>query len=90
MKNSGLYEQVRSRLVLGENIAQTTQFVESGAADIGIIALSLAMAPALKDKGRFWQIPVDAYPPLLQGGVILNRCQDREARRDSKQHRNRR
>ncbi len=79
MKGLGVYEQASERLVLGENIAQTTQFVESGAADVGIIALSLALAPAMKDKGRFWQIPVDAYPPLLQGGVILSRCQDREA-----------
>ena len=79
LKNLGVYEQVSRRLVLGENIAQTTQFVDSGAADVGIIALSLALAPAMKDKGRFWQIPVTAYPPLLQGGVILNRCQDRDA-----------
>ena len=79
LKNLGLYEQVRPRLVLGENIAQATQFVESGAADVGLIALSLALAPAMQDKGRFWQIPVDAYPPLLQGGIILNRCQDRAA-----------
>jgi molybdate transport system substrate-binding protein len=79
LKNLGVYEQVSERLVLGENIAQATQFVESGAADVGIIALSLALAPAMKDKGRYWQIPVTAYPPLLQGGVILNRCQNREA-----------
>lgn len=79
LKNLGVYEQVSRRLVLGENIAQTTQFVESGAADIGIIAMSLALAPAMRNKGRFWQIPADAYPPLLQGGIILNRCQDRDA-----------
>ncbi|MCX7423311.1 MAG: molybdate ABC transporter substrate-binding protein [Planctomycetia bacterium] len=79
LKNLGVYEQVSRRLVLGENIAQTTQFVDSGAADVGIIALSLALAPAMQGKGRFWRIPVDAYPPLLQGGVILNRCQDRDA-----------
>lgn len=79
LKKLGVHEQVSQRLVLGENIAQTTQFVESGAADIGIIAQSLAMAPAMKNKGRFWQIPADAYPPLLQGGIILNHCQDRAA-----------
>jgi DDE_Tnp_1-associated/Bacterial extracellular solute-binding protein len=45
---------VRDRLVLGENIAQTAQFVQTGAADIGIIALSLAVAPALKEEGRYW------------------------------------
>jgi molybdate transport system substrate-binding protein len=62
---------VKDKLVFGENIAQTAQFVDSGAADIGIIALSLAVAPAMKDKGRYWEIPLDAYPRLNQGGIIL-------------------
>ncbi len=79
MQTLGIYQQVRDRLVLGENIAQTAQFVESGAADVGIIALSLAMAPAMKDKGRYWQIPLDAYPTMEQGSVILKWAQDREA-----------
>jgi molybdate transport system substrate-binding protein len=79
MKNLGVYEQVQDRLVLGENIAQTAQFVESGAADVGIIALSLALAPALRDKGDYWLIPMDAYPTMEQGSVILNWASDREA-----------
>jgi molybdate transport system substrate-binding protein len=79
MKNLGVYEQVQDRLVLGENIAQTAQFVESGAADIGIIALSLAMAPAMKDKGHYWQVPLEAYPTMEQGSVVLNWAKDREA-----------
>jgi molybdate transport system substrate-binding protein len=54
MKHAGIYEQVKDRLVLGENISQTAQFVESGAADVGIIALSLALAPTLKDRGAFF------------------------------------
>ena len=78
LKHLGVYEQVAERLVLGENIAQTAQFVESGAADVGVIALSLAMAPAL-GKGRYWKIPLDAYPPLEQGGVILSWAKDRTA-----------
>ena len=84
LKSLGVYEQVSRKLVLGENIAQTTQFVESGAADVGLIALSLAMAPAMKDKGRFWQVPFNAYPQLLQGGIILNRCEDPEAANEFK------
>jgi molybdate transport system substrate-binding protein len=67
----GLYETVEAKLVLGENIAQTLQFVESGAADAGIVALSLAMAPPVRARGRFWEIPQDAYPPIQQGGIIL-------------------
>jgi molybdate transport system substrate-binding protein len=79
MKSLGAYEQVQGRLVLGENIAQTAQFVESGAADVGIIALSLALAPALRDKGKYWLIPIDAYPTMEQGSVIMNWALDREA-----------
>ena len=79
MKKLGVYDRVKDRLVLGENIAQTAQFVETGAADVGIIALSLATAPALKDKGKYWSVPLDAYPTLEQGGVILSSAKDAEA-----------
>jgi molybdate transport system substrate-binding protein len=79
LKSLNVYDRVKDRLVLGENIAQTAQFVESGAADVGIIALSLAMAPAMKDKGRFWMVPTDAYPKLEQGGVILEWSKAKDA-----------
>ena len=75
----GLLEAVKPRLVYGENIAQTAQFVQTGAADIGILALSLAKAPALAANGRAVEVPLDAYPALDQGGVILTRARDREA-----------
>jgi molybdate transport system substrate-binding protein len=72
MKKLGVYDKVSDKLVLGENIAQTAQFVESGAADIGLIALSLAVSPKMKSEGRYWEVPLDAYPRLEQGGVILS------------------
>ena len=52
-----VYDQVKDKLILGENISQAAQFIESGACDIGIIALSLAVAPAMKSKGTYWEIP---------------------------------
>jgi molybdate transport system substrate-binding protein len=79
MKKLGVYDEVKGRLVLGENVSQAAQFVESGAADAGVIALSLALAPALRDKGRYWRVPLDAYPRLEQGGVVLAWARDREA-----------
>jgi molybdate transport system substrate-binding protein len=79
LEHYGLYERVKDRLVLGENIAQTAQFVESGAADIGVIALSLALAPVLQEKGQYWLVPLDAYPTMQQGSVILNWARDRQA-----------
>ena len=81
MKQLGVYDQAKDRLVLGENIAETAQFVDSGAADVGVIALALALAPAMKDKGRYWEVPLDAYPRIEQGGVILSWAKDIDAAR---------
>lgn len=71
MEHFNIYDDVKDRLVLGENISQAAQFVESGAADIGIIALSLALAPAMSAKGTYWEIPTEAHLPLEQGAVIV-------------------
>lgn len=70
LKTLGVYDRIAPRLVFGENIAQTAQFVESGAADAGVIALSLAIAPAMKGKGTYWPMPLTAYPQMVQTGVI--------------------
>jgi molybdate transport system substrate-binding protein len=81
MKALNVYDTVASRLVYGENIAQTAQFVQSGAADVGILALSLAVAPQMRNAGRFWQVPLDAYPQMEQGGIILKSSRNLEAAR---------
>jgi molybdate transport system substrate-binding protein len=77
LENLKLYDQVRDKLVLGENISQTAQFVESGNAQIGILALSLALAPTLKDKGTYWEIPADSYPPIEQAAIIPTAATDK-------------
>ncbi|MBL9125939.1 MAG: molybdate ABC transporter substrate-binding protein [Planctomycetaceae bacterium] len=79
LEHEGLAIQVRDRLVRGENVAQASQFVESGAADVGLLALSLALAPPLKSKGRYALIPQEAYPRIEQGCIVLNWAQDRDA-----------
>lgn len=76
LKSLGVFDQIESRLVMAENIAQAAQFVETGGADVGIISLSLALSPALKEKGRAWAVPEAAYPPIVQGGVIMSWVQD--------------
>jgi molybdate transport system substrate-binding protein len=81
MKALSVYDQVASRLVYGENIAQTAQFVQSGAADVGILALSLAVAPRMRKAGRFWHVPLDAYPRIEQGAVILKSAKNLEMAR---------
>ncbi|MCY2930769.1 MAG: molybdate ABC transporter substrate-binding protein, partial [Planctomycetota bacterium] len=79
LKTLGVYDKVADKLVLGESVAQAAQFVQSGSADVGIIALSLAVATDLRSSGRFWEIPAAAYPPMVQEGVILSWCQDEDA-----------
>jgi molybdate transport system substrate-binding protein len=76
LRSLGVSEALRDKLVLGENVAQAAQFVQSGSADAGIIALSLAIAPAMKGEGRFWVVPLDSYPGIEQGGVVLKWARD--------------
>ncbi len=71
LRSLGIYEKVQSKLVFGENVSQTLQFVQSGSAEAGIVALSLALAPEVRGVGKYWQIPESAYPRLEQGGAIL-------------------
>lgn len=79
MEYAKVYEQVKDKLVMGENISQAAQFIESGACDIGVIALSLAMAPAMKTRGTYWEIPAEAHPSLEQGAVILKSSKQQDS-----------
>ena len=82
LRSMGLYDSIAKKLVLGENISQTLQFVQSGAADVGIVALSLAVAPNVRAQGRYWEVPVESYPKIEQGGVILKDSPEARALRD--------
>jgi molybdate transport system substrate-binding protein len=81
MQTEKIYESVKDKFVLGENISQTASFVVSGSADAGIVALSLALSPNMKDKGRYADIPADEYPPIEQACVILDSSKNKEAAR---------
>jgi molybdate transport system substrate-binding protein len=80
MQGAGIYEKVQGKLVFGENISQAAQFVQSGNAQAGIIALSLAVSPAMKD-GKRWEIPPDSYPAIEQAVVMLKSAKDKDAAR---------
>ncbi len=71
LRHEGLYERVRQKFVRGENISQAAQFADSGSADVGLLALSLALAPALKSSGAYTDIPQSWHPPIEQGAIIL-------------------
>jgi molybdate transport system substrate-binding protein len=81
MQKENIYDKVKDKFVLGENISQTASFVVSGAADVGIVALSLALSPNMKDKGRYAEVPADEYPPIEQACVILKTSKDKETAR---------
>jgi molybdate transport system substrate-binding protein len=81
LRNSGIYEQVRPKLVYGENIAQAAQFVSSRNAQAGILALSLAISPPMRD-GKRWEIPANLHAPIQQGAVILKSAKDKEGARE--------
>jgi molybdate transport system substrate-binding protein len=78
LKHAGVYDRVADRLVLGENVAQAAQFVESGNAQAGFVALAHAVAPAMRGKGKYWEVPADFYPPLAQGVVVLSHSQHKK------------
>lgn len=81
MRAASLWERVEPKLVYGENIAHTAQFVQTGNAQAGIIALSLALNPELAAKGGYWLIPDNLHEPLEQGFIITKRAAGNAAAR---------
>ncbi|HSI92281.1 MAG TPA: molybdate ABC transporter substrate-binding protein [Jiangellaceae bacterium] len=79
MQSAGVYEAVEDKLVLGENVAQAAEFVQSGNAQAGIIALSLALSPPLLAAGSYAEIPLDTFLRIDQGGVVLAGARDAAA-----------
>ncbi len=79
LQKAGIYARVANKLVLGENISQAAHFVESGNADAGLLALSLALAPAMKSAGQYYVVPENLYPRIDQGCVILKSSRQKAA-----------
>lgn len=81
LQSAHIYDQVRARLVLGENISQAAQFAQSGNAQAGILAHSQSLSPALR-AGKSWEIPRGTYPPIEQTVVVLKTSAEKSASRD--------
>jgi molybdate transport system substrate-binding protein len=75
LQKQRLWRQIQNKMVLGENIAQTLQFVQTDNAEVGIVALSLLRAPLLTGQGQYWLVPQHLYPPLEQAMVVTKRGQ---------------
>ena len=78
MKSLGLYEALQKKIVQGNNIAQTFQFVETGNAELGFVALSQVIG---RDPKSIWIIPDTLYSPIRQDSVLLNKGAENEAAR---------
>lgn len=76
LRATGVWEVVQPKLVYGENISQTAQFALTGNAQVGVVALSLAVHPELAGKGGYWLIPENLHQPLEQGFVITKRAEN--------------
>jgi molybdate transport system substrate-binding protein len=71
LRHDHLYDRVKNKFVIGENISQTAQFADSGSADVGLIALALARSPALAKTGTYVEIPEAWHPAIEQAAVVL-------------------
>ncbi len=79
LQAQGVWDAVKDKLVFGENISQTAQFVRSGNAQVGLISLSLALDPALRAMGGYALVPGELHQALTQGRVLLRRAEGRAA-----------
>lgn len=73
LERSGVWTSVAPRIVYGETVTQTAQFVETGSADVGFVALSLVLSPRLQGRGHWEQIDPELYAPLDQAAVLTRR-----------------
>ncbi|MEH0153251.1 molybdate ABC transporter substrate-binding protein [Limibacter armeniacum] len=78
LEKTELTEKVKGKLVFGESIAQTNQFITSKSAELGFTALSVVLSPEMKGKGKWTQVPDSLYTPLEQGVIIVK--QDKTVR----------
>ncbi len=81
LQKAGIYDELKPKLVFGENISQAAQFVQSGNAQAGILAYSLTRSLALND-GRLWPIPKELYPPIEQTVIVLKSSKEKAAAKD--------
>lgn len=81
LESTGIRSVVEPKLVLGENVAQAAEFARTGNADAAIVALSLVLADPVRDVGTWTEVPLDAFPRLVQAGTVLSGAQDPDAAR---------
>lgn len=86
LKKYNLWDTLQPKLVLGGNISETASIARTGAADVGIIALSLSLSPTMKEAGTYFEIPFDDYPAILQEGVVLSYAKNLQEAREFQEY----
>lgn len=71
LQHHDLLDKVRHKLVYGESIAQTNQFITSGSAEVGFTAMSVVLSPKMKDEGQWKELDPKTYSPIDQGVIII-------------------
>lgn len=71
LKNAGIYEQVKSKLVFGESISQTNQFISSQSAEVGFTAMSVVVSDKMRGRGSWKEVNPDLYSPITQGVALV-------------------
>lgn len=79
LKSLGLYDALLPKLVTAENIAQAAQFADSANADAGLISLTSASTARMSASGAYFVIPLNLYPPIEQGVVIVSKTSQRDS-----------
>jgi molybdate transport system substrate-binding protein len=70
LEHFGVLGQVQDKLVYGESIAQTNQYIVSRAVDVGLTAKSVVLSPEMQSRGRWVELPAGSYEPITQGVVV--------------------
>lgn len=85
LKSKGLFEQIEKKLVFGESIAQTAQYITSGNVEAGFNALSIVLSPEMKDQGNYIILDSTDYKPIEQAAILLNHSADSPKKETSEQ-----
>lgn len=81
LEKLGLWSTLEPKVVYGQNIGQTLQFVTSGNAELGFVALSQIRAPGRDLRGSHWIVPAELHAPIRQDAILLTRATDHAAAR---------
>jgi molybdate transport system substrate-binding protein len=82
LRRTGIYDEIKGKLVLGENISQAAQFVQSGNAQVGLVALSVCLSPAMWGVGQYAVVDRSLHLPIEQAAIVIRRSRNQAAARD--------